>query len=184
MGTFINVEGVRGVVVATGNSEALVSTIVGNDVEVSTVPTITVRVGQSEGDRHGGTVTVAALHDDVGAVRGRGGHAVARGLAVVYFIIVIVVAHASEARVVGLPAHGALPAAIESLANDEHIAVAVPSEAAFVEHELVPTRGGKDVVARVDEGHAGGDVRGAGQGLIAHIGHPDADVVLGRGAGS
>ena len=62
--------------------------------------------------------------------------------------------------------------------------MAVPSEGAFVELELVPAlHGGHG--ARVDEGHASGDMRGSGQFGFAHVGHPDAEALLlvARGVG-
>ena len=77
-----------------------------------------------------------------------------------------------------------MPIAAVALANDQHIAVTVPSEAALVEHKLVPAFSGNRIGAVVNEGHASGGVRGSRQSGVAHVGHPDLDVGLGLGAGS
>ncbi|KWW28158.1 MAG: hypothetical protein F083_2890, partial [bacterium F083] len=84
----------------------------------------------------------------------------------------------------GLPAHATFPIAVKSLANDQHVAVAVPSEVAGIELELIPLAShGQHVGAGIDEGHTSGGVRGSGQFAVAHVGHPNADAILGRGAG-
>ena len=128
--------------------------------------------------------TTIALEDDVGTVGGRGVHRVGLARHVIDLVVIIVISHGSEARVVGLPADRTLPATVQSLANDQHVAVAVPSEVAGIEHELVPFAShGQHVGAGIDEGHTSGGVRGGGQFAVAHIGHPNADAILGRGAG-
>ena len=55
--------------------------------------------------------------------------------------------------------------------------MAVPSEGALVELELVPANKGSHGT-RVDERHVGDDMRGGRQGLILHVRHPDADALL------
>ena len=130
------------------------------------------------------STAIATLEDDVGTVGGRSVHRVGLARHVIHFIVIIVVSHGSEARVVGLPADGTLPITIQSLADDQHVAVTVPSEVAGIELKLVPLAShGQHIGTGINQSHASSGVRSGSQFGIAHVSHPNADTILGRGAG-
>ena len=117
------------------------------------------------------------FHDDV-RTDGFGSHRIGNG-DIEGLIVPVIVTHGVKAQSLCPPFHRiTAPFAVVAVEENEHVANPVPGESALVEHNFVPAYSGRHVTC-VNEGHVGGDMRNRVQFPVGHVGHPDAEAMLG-----